>query len=121
MLSFEFVFNYFRLLLTLYKVHVSSSFLFYFGDFGCIICLLFSSGGAAITCKNKLETIDEENLKEVSSQIRQAFVPDSTSANVLGMDWSKRLGQSEAPSFVNDFSDQPVVDSESFIVVHGAG
>ncbi|MCD9638951.1 hypothetical protein HAX54_023174 [Datura stramonium] len=83
----------------------------------CIVKL----GGAAITCKNKLETIDEENLKEVSSQLRQAFVPDSTSANVLGMDWSKKPGQSEAPSFINDFGDQPVADSESFIVVHGAG
>lgn len=68
-----------------------------------------------------METIDEENLKEVSSQLRQAFVPDSTSATVLGMDWSKRPGQSEAPSFINDFGDQPVADSESFIVVHGAG
>ncbi|XP_055801326.1 isopentenyl phosphate kinase [Solanum dulcamara] len=83
----------------------------------CIVKL----GGAAITCKNKLETIDEENLKEVSSQLRQAFVQDSTSAHVLGMDWSKRPGQSEAPSFINDFGDQPVADSESFIVVHGAG
>ncbi|KAJ8564677.1 hypothetical protein K7X08_001137 [Anisodus acutangulus] len=83
----------------------------------CIVKL----GGAAITCKIKLETIDEENLKEVSSQLRQAFVLDSTSANVLGMDWSKRPGQSEVPSIINDFSDQPVADSESFIVVHGAG
>uniref|UniRef100_M0ZSX9 Aspartate/glutamate/uridylate kinase family protein n=1 Tax=Solanum tuberosum TaxID=4113 RepID=M0ZSX9_SOLTU len=83
----------------------------------CIVKL----GGAAITCKNKLETIDEENLKEVSSQIRQAFVPESTSANVIGMDWSKRSGQSEVPTFINDLCDQPVADSESFIVVHGAG
>ncbi|PHU18370.1 hypothetical protein BC332_14065 [Capsicum chinense] len=83
----------------------------------CIVKL----GGAAITSKHKLETIDEENLKEVSSHLRQAFVPDSTSANVLGMDWSRRPGQSEAPSFVDDFSDQPAGDSESFIVVHGAG
>ncbi|KAM3268186.1 isopentenyl phosphate kinase isoform X1 [Capsicum chacoense] len=83
----------------------------------CIVKL----GGAAITSKHKLETIDEENLKEVSSHLRQAFVLDSTSANVLGMDWSRRPGQSEAPSFVDDFSDQPAGDSESFIVVHGAG
>ncbi|KAM3345108.1 isopentenyl phosphate kinase isoform X1 [Capsicum galapagoense] len=83
----------------------------------CIVKL----GGAAITSKHKLETIDEENLKEVSSHLCQAFVPDSTSANVLGMDWSRRPGQSEAPSFVDDFSDQPAGDSESFIVVHGAG
>ncbi|KAF3655382.1 putative eukaryotic translation initiation factor 5A-3-like [Capsicum annuum] len=83
----------------------------------CIVKL----GGAAITSKHKLETIDEENLKEVSSHLRQAFVPDSTSANVLGMDWSRRPGQSEAPSFIDDFSDQPAGDSESFIVVHGAG
>ncbi|KAF3674545.1 putative salt stress root protein RS1 isoform 1 [Capsicum annuum] len=96
MLSAEVVLNYFRLLVT-------------------------GHGGAAITSKHKLETIDEENLKEVSSHLRQAFVPDSTSANVLGMDWSRRPGQSEAPSFVDDFSDQPAGDSESFIVVHGAG
>ncbi|XP_059308608.1 isopentenyl phosphate kinase isoform X1 [Lycium ferocissimum] len=83
----------------------------------CVVKL----GGAAITCKNKLETIDEENLKEVSTHLRQAFLPDSTSANVLGMDWSKRPGQSEAPSFIDDFGDQSVADSESFIVVHGAG
>lgn len=83
----------------------------------CIVKL----GGAAITCKNKLETIDEENLKEVSSQLCQVFVSGSTSANVLGMDWSKRPGQAEAPSFINDFGDEPVADSESFIVVHGAG
>ncbi|XP_059308609.1 isopentenyl phosphate kinase isoform X2 [Lycium ferocissimum] len=37
------------------------------------------------------------------------------------MDWSKRPGQSEAPSFIDDFGDQSVADSESFIVVHGAG
>ncbi|XP_019262320.1 PREDICTED: uncharacterized protein LOC109240151 isoform X2 [Nicotiana attenuata] len=80
-----------------------------------------TEGGAAITCKNKLETIDEENLKEVSSQLRQALIPNTDSAKVLGMDWSKRPGQSEPPSFVDEFSDQPVADSESFIVVHGAG
>ncbi|XP_070055844.1 isopentenyl phosphate kinase isoform X3 [Nicotiana tomentosiformis] len=83
----------------------------------CIVKL----GGAAITCKNKLETIDEENLTEVSSQLRQALIPNSDSAKILGMDWSKRPGQSEPPSFVDEFSDQPVADSESFIVVHGAG
>ncbi|KAM3204470.1 hypothetical protein P3L10_027879 [Capsicum annuum] len=96
MLCSEVVFNYFRLLVT-------------------------GHGGAAITSKDKLETIDEENLKEVSSHLRQAFVLNSTSANVLGMDWSKRSGKSEAPSFVDDFGDQPAGDSESFIVVHGAG
>ncbi|XP_015162793.1 glutamate 5-kinase isoform X2 [Solanum tuberosum] len=37
------------------------------------------------------------------------------------MDWSKRSGQSEVPTFINDLCDQPVADSESFIVVHGAG
>ncbi|KAF3669285.1 hypothetical protein FXO37_09113 [Capsicum annuum] len=82
--------------------------------------LVTGHGGAAITSKDKLETIDEENLKEVSSHLRQAFVLNSTSANVLGMDWSKRSGKSEAPSFVDDFGDQPAGDSESFIVVHGA-
>ncbi|KAA8529381.1 hypothetical protein F0562_033820 [Nyssa sinensis] len=83
----------------------------------CIVKL----GGAAITCKNELEKINEENLKTVSSQLRQAMMSGSSSGNVVGMDWSKRPGFSETSFVVDDFSDRPVLDSSSFVVVHGAG
>lgn len=81
------------------------------------------AGGAAITCKNELETINEENLHIVSKQLRQVMFPGSTSEKVPRMDWSKRPGTSETPS-INDSdedSDQYVLNSEKFIVVHGAG
>ncbi|XP_021807384.1 uncharacterized protein LOC110751257 isoform X1 [Prunus avium] len=83
----------------------------------CIVKL----GGAAITCKNELETINEENLKTVSSQLRQSMTTGSNSGEVLGMDWSKQPGESEISSPISDFEDRPVVDSSPFIVVHGAG
>ncbi|CAL8994626.1 unnamed protein product [Prunus brigantina] len=83
----------------------------------CIVKL----GGAAITCKNELETINEENLKTVSSQLRQSMTTGSNSGEVLGMDWSKQPGESEISSTLSDFEDRPVVDSSPFIVVHGAG
>ncbi|CAK9142372.1 unnamed protein product [Ilex paraguariensis] len=78
-------------------------------------------GGAAITCKNEFEKINEEALETVSLQLRQAMMSGSSSGKSLGMDWSKRPGISETPSVDEDFRDQPVFDSGSFIVVHGAG
>ncbi|XP_050277301.1 isopentenyl phosphate kinase-like isoform X2 [Quercus robur] len=58
----------------------------------CIVKL----GGAAITCKDELEKINKKNLDIVSSQLRQAMMPGwSSSMKVLGMDWSKRHGESE--------------------------
>ncbi|KAK6242693.1 hypothetical protein SCA6_008082 [Theobroma cacao] len=85
----------------------------------CIVKL----GGAAITCKNELEKINEENLETVSSQLRQAMVSDSCSRKVIGMDWSKRAGVSDISSSLSDFGDQGQlnVDFSRFIVVHGAG
>ncbi|XP_004297268.1 PREDICTED: uncharacterized protein LOC101295219 isoform X1 [Fragaria vesca subsp. vesca] len=83
----------------------------------CIVKL----GGAAITCKNELETINEENLKTVSSQLRQSMIAGSSSGKVIGMDWSRKAGEPEIPSTVDDFEDQPVAESSAFIVVHGAG
>ncbi|CAH9101008.1 unnamed protein product [Cuscuta europaea] len=83
----------------------------------CIVKL----GGAAITCKNELETIHKENLIIVSSQLRQTLMSGSASSRVVGMDWSKRIGFSEPPLLESDCSDQPVVDSKTFVVVHGAG
>ncbi|GFQ02051.1 isopentenyl phosphate kinase [Phtheirospermum japonicum] len=77
----------------------------------CIVKL----GGAAITCKNELETINEENLNIVSSQLRQAMI----SGPCHGMDWSRKHGSSEIPA--PEFDDQSDSDSKKFIVVHGAG
>ncbi|KAI3880183.1 hypothetical protein MKX03_024775, partial [Papaver bracteatum] len=76
----------------------------------CIVKL----GGAAITCKNELEKINEENLGIVSKQLRQAMMNggSSTSSNsvkeVLGMDWSKRPGGGVSQISINpdEFGDQ---------------
>nr|CAB3478393.1 unnamed protein product [Digitaria exilis] len=88
----------------------------------CIVKL----GGAAITNKGELESINEESLRSACAQLRQAMSEsdgDGSPEKVLGMDWSKRQG---------DPAD-PAVDAEliagmaglgidtNFIVVHGAG
>lgn len=83
----------------------------------CIVKL----GGAAITCKNDFEQINEENLEIVSSQLRLAMMAESSSWKVLGMDWSKRPGVSDTPCVVEDFSNHLAMDSTNFVVVHGAG
>ncbi|KAB1994268.1 hypothetical protein ES319_D13G088500v1 [Gossypium barbadense] len=85
----------------------------------CIVKL----GGAAITCKNELEKINEENLDTVSSHLRQAMNLGSCSKQVMGMDWSKRDGVSDISSSLCDFGDQCQfnVDFSRFVVVHGAG
>lgn len=83
----------------------------------CIVKL----GGAAITCKNEIETINEENLRIVSSQLRRAMISSSSSAKILGMDWSKRPESSQVPLKVEDFSDLQFLDYSNFIIVHGAG
>lgn len=79
-------------------------------------------GGAAITCKNELEKINEKNVETVSLQLRQAMITGCSSLKVVGMDWSKRPGITEDISYcVNDFGDQPNVECAKFVVVHGAG
>ncbi|XP_015895137.3 isopentenyl phosphate kinase isoform X2 [Ziziphus jujuba] len=83
----------------------------------CIVKL----GGAAITCKNELEKINEESLKEVSAQLRQSMIMQSPSGKNLGMDWSKRTGESDVSCDIDCFRHQPSLDSSPFIVVHGAG
>ncbi|KAK8508088.1 hypothetical protein V6N12_025191 [Hibiscus sabdariffa] len=85
----------------------------------CIVKL----GGAAITCKNELEKINEENLETVSSQLRQSMNLGSCSNKLIGMDWSKRDGVSDISSSLADFDDQCqfTVDFSRFVVVHGAG
>lgn len=65
--------------------------------------------------------MNEETLAEVSSQLRQAMISGLSSVKIFGMDWSKRPGISEASPPVDDFTDQPLLDTSRFIVVHGAG
>ncbi|KAH9614541.1 hypothetical protein KSS87_019185 [Heliosperma pusillum] len=79
----------------------------------CIVKL----GGAAITCKNELEKINEENLRAVSTHLRQAMM----SGQAVGMDWSTRPGQSPISVDVNHIAYQSPPDSSNFIIVHGAG
>ncbi|KAI3903026.1 hypothetical protein MKW92_033728 [Papaver armeniacum] len=91
----------------------------------CIVKL----GGAAITCKNELEKINEENLGIVSKQLRQAMMNGGSSNStdsvkkVPGMDWSKRAvgGVSEISINPDEFGDQSELDLSKFIIVHGAG
>ncbi|KAG2702437.1 hypothetical protein I3760_06G089700 [Carya illinoinensis] len=84
----------------------------------CIVKL----GGAAITCKNELEKINEESLDIVSTQLRQAMISGpSPSTKGPGMDWSKRHGESEVFCTEDDFGEDAFVDSSRFVVVHGAG
>ncbi|RWR77538.1 Aspartate/glutamate/uridylate kinase [Cinnamomum micranthum f. kanehirae] len=82
----------------------------------CIVKL----GGAAITCKHEIEKTNEENLRTVSSQLRQAMMTESSSAKVSGMDWSKGLGNLEVPT-ADDFEKNPMLNAGNFVIVHGAG
>ncbi|XP_021747407.1 uncharacterized protein LOC110713255 isoform X1 [Chenopodium quinoa] len=79
----------------------------------CIVKL----GGAAITCKNELEKINEENLRAVSIHLREAMM----SGEVVDMDWSKRPGKADVSVNVDGISDQITMESSNFVVVHGAG
>ncbi|KAG9443235.1 hypothetical protein H6P81_014575 [Aristolochia fimbriata] len=85
----------------------------------CIVKL----GGAAITCKNEIEKINEESLSCVASQLRDAMMPAETSSGkILGMDWSRRNGlNSECFDNFDDLGNASVSDGFPFIVVHGAG
>ncbi|CAN0923579.1 Isopentenyl phosphate kinase [Linum grandiflorum] len=86
----------------------------------CIVKL----GGAAITCKNELEKINEENLGIVSTQLRKSMASSgSESHKILGMDWSKRPGKYEVCCDLDEFEDQSTtsLDPANFVVVHGAG
>lgn len=79
----------------------------------CIVKL----GGAAITRKDELETINEKNLSSVTDQLRQAMMSHSTV--IQTMDWSKRVGTEELV-VPDSFGDQQI-SLDAFIVVHGAG
>jgi len=90
-------------------------------DFVTAECLNDLIGGAAITCKNELEKIHDENLEVVACQLRQAMLEGSAPSKVIGMDWSKRPGSSEISCDVDDIGDQKSSEFSKFVVVHGAG
>ncbi|KAF3327502.1 Amino acid kinase family [Carex littledalei] len=82
----------------------------------CIVKL----GGAAITNKNELESINETNLKSVCLQLREAMMPQSE--NGIGMDWSWRNGNEIELGDVSKIGESSLDDLNSnLIVVHGAG
>ncbi|KAK6931285.1 Aspartate/glutamate/uridylate kinase [Dillenia turbinata] len=83
----------------------------------CIVKL----GGAAITCKNDLEMLNQENVKTLSLQLRQALASGSANLNISSMDWSKRPGISEVSTTVNVSHEYPELDLSRFVIVHGAG
>lgn len=75
------------------------------------------AGGSAITCKNELETINEDNLSIVSSQLRQGMISEPCH----GMDWSRRPGSTNIQTVVDKFDDKLESQCKWLIVVHGAG
>lgn len=86
-----------------------------------ITCVNDMIGGAAITRKNELEEIHDENLEAVACQLRKAMMEGSAPSKVIGMDWSKRPGSSEIACDVDDLGDQASSEFSKFVVVHGAG
>ncbi|XP_020091403.1 uncharacterized protein LOC109712317 isoform X2 [Ananas comosus] len=89
----------------------------------CIVKL----GGAAITRKNELESINEESLGSVCAQLREAMASSSIGSaspppRGISMDWSRRSGDRILPVSVDDFGEHSAVDFDNnFVIVHGAG
>lgn len=84
----------------------------------CIIKL----GGAAVTCKNELEKINQENLKTISSHLKELMINHSSSIPIPSLDWSKTPGVSDISVSLTDFeNDDKLLEFTNFIVVHGAG
>lgn len=79
----------------------------------CIVKL----GGAAITHKDELETLDVEKLTVTCKQLRQCMISPS-SAHVT-MDWSRRDVVSEPPALAD--LEHTHFDMDPFIIIHGAG
>lgn len=65
--------------------------------------------------------MNEDSLEKVSSHLRRAMSSGFSSKKVSGMDWSKRPGTFESLPTLDDFSDQSLLDTQRFIIVHGAG
>ncbi|XP_044949104.1 isopentenyl phosphate kinase-like isoform X4 [Hordeum vulgare subsp. vulgare] len=85
----------------------------------CIVKL----GGAAITNKEELESIDEESLRSACAQLRQAMSDGTSSEKVMGMDWSRRPGDPADPGMdAEGFAGMAGLGLDSnFVVVHDAG
>ncbi|KAJ4816202.1 Isopentenyl phosphate kinase [Rhynchospora pubera] len=83
----------------------------------CIIKL----GGAAITNKYELESINKANLSSVCEQLREAMMPQSEKG--IGMDWSRRDGNEIELGDISKIGESSVRNglNSNFIVVHGAG
>ncbi|CAM6097959.1 unnamed protein product [Calypogeia fissa] len=81
----------------------------------CIVKL----GGAAVTVKDELETLNEEILYLTAQQLRDAagLSPDEG----LSMDWSRRHGADESLLLPDNYSPNASLDMKGFVVVHGAG
>ncbi|GJN17573.1 hypothetical protein PR202_gb04651 [Eleusine coracana subsp. coracana] len=60
----------------------------------CIVKL----GGAAITNKGELESIDQGSLRSACEQLRQAMSDGDSPEKALGMDWSRRHGDPADPA-----------------------
>uniref|UniRef100_A0A0E0JP31 Isopentenyl phosphate kinase n=1 Tax=Oryza punctata TaxID=4537 RepID=A0A0E0JP31_ORYPU len=85
----------------------------------CIVKL----GGAAITNKGELESIDAVSLRSACAQLRQAMSHGGAAGKVVGMDWSRRPGDPTDPVVdVEGLSEMGGLGLDSnFVVVHGAG
>ncbi|KAK3162031.1 hypothetical protein QOZ80_1BG0084390 [Eleusine coracana subsp. coracana] len=85
----------------------------------CIVKL----GGAAITNKGELESIDEGSLRSACEQLRQAMSDGDSPEKALDMDWSRRHGDPADPAVdVEGFAGMAGLGLDTnFIIVHGAG
>lgn len=86
-----------------------------------LISYIYDIGGAAITCKNEIEKINEEGLHIVASQLKEVMVSGPSSSKSIGMDWSKRVETSDISLNLDEFGDRELMELSNFIVVHGAG
>uniref|UniRef100_A0A7I4FUT5 Isopentenyl phosphate kinase n=1 Tax=Physcomitrium patens TaxID=3218 RepID=A0A7I4FUT5_PHYPA len=79
----------------------------------CIVKL----GGAAITRKDELETVNDPVLSATTLHLREAMGLSYTN---VSMDWSRRNGSSIV-DLVPNSTDQHLGFQNPFVVVHGAG
>jgi hypothetical protein len=83
------------------------------------------AGGAAITNKGELQSIDEGSLRSTCAQLRQAMSGSgaATPEKVMGMDWSRRPDDPADPAVDTEgFRDMAGLGIDTnFIVVHDAG
>jgi isopentenyl phosphate kinase len=82
------------------------------------------TGGAAITNKGELESIDEGSLRLACEQLWLAMSDgDDSPKKVLSMDWSRRHGDPTDPAVdAEGFARMAGLGLDTnFILVHGAG